>query len=158
MNIRQRVAADDPQLAALWERSVRATHHFLAEDDIQMLYPHVRDAYLPTLEVWVYDNLDGTPGGFIATSGDNVEMLFIEPRQRGQGLGRQLLDHVQGLHPALTVDVNEQNPQAHGFYRHYGFEDSGRSATDGEGRPFPLIHMRLKRPEDPRRTASSARL
>ncbi|WIE47705.1 acetyltransferase [Pseudomonas sp. GM17] len=144
MNIRKRRAADDPRLAALWERSVRATHDFIAEDDIQLLYPLVRDTYLPALEAWLLEDADGTPAGFIATAGDKVEMLFVEPARRGQGVGRQLLDHVRSRHPRLSVDVNEQNPQAHGFYRHYGFEDIGRSATDGQGRPFPIIHMRLK--------------
>lgn len=144
MNIRPRVATDDAALAALWERSVRATHDFLSEDDIQFFYPLVRDAYLPALTVWVGEQPDGTPAGFIATGGDTVEMLFIEPAQRGQGIGRQLLDHVKALHKTLGVDVNEQNPQAHGFYLHYGFEQTGRSETDGKGRPFPIIHMALR--------------
>ncbi|MFJ7792844.1 acetyltransferase [Pseudomonas sp. NPDC096950] len=144
MNIRPRVAADDAALAALWERSVRATHDFLSEDDIRFFYPLVRDAYLPALTVWVGDNPDGTPAGFIATGNNNVEMLFIEPANRGQGIGRRLLDHVKALHVTLSVDVNEQNPQAHGFYLHYGFEQTGRSETDGEGRPFPVIHLALR--------------
>lgn len=142
MKIRPRVAADDALLTQLWERSVRATHDFIAEDDIQRLYPLVRDSYLPALEAWVWENPDASPGGFIATSDDTVQMLFIEPAQRGQGIGRQLLDHVR--RPGLKVDVNEQNPQAHGFYRHYGFVDYARSETDGEGRAFPIIHMQLK--------------
>jgi putative acetyltransferase len=41
------------------------------------------------------------------------------------------------------VDVNEQNPQGVGFYRHMGFEQVGRSELDGQGNPFPLLHMRL---------------
>ena len=144
MNIRPRVATDDAALAALWERSVRATHDFLSEDDIRFFFPLVRDSYLPALKVWVGEQVDGTPAGFIATGGDTVEMLFIEPDRRGQGVGRQLLDHVNALHDTLHVDVNEQNPQAHGFYLHYGFEQTGRSETDGEGRPFPIIHLALK--------------
>ncbi|MGZ0785562.1 GNAT family N-acetyltransferase [Pseudomonas saponiphila] len=141
MKIRPRVAADDALLTALWERSVRATHDFIAEDDIQRLYPLVRDSYLPALHVQVLENPDASPAGFIATSDDTVEMLFVEPAQRGQGIGRKLLDQVR--RPGLKVDVNEQNPKAHGFYRHYGFVDCGRSATDGEGKPFPIIHMQL---------------
>jgi putative acetyltransferase len=39
--------------------------------------------------------------------------------------------------------VNEQNPEAVGFYLHYGFAQTGRSPLDGEGRPFPLLHMSL---------------
>jgi len=116
------VATDDPVLGALWERSVRATHDFLPEDDIQRLLPLVRDTYLPmpALEVWVYEDQDGI-AGFIGTGGQNVEMLFIDPDRRGQGIGRQLLDHARARHDTLTVDVNEQNPQAVGFYLHYGF-------------------------------------
>ncbi|WP_265535051.1 GNAT family N-acetyltransferase [Pseudomonas saponiphila] len=142
MKIRPRVAADDALLTALWERSVRATHDFIAEDDIQRLYPLVRDSYLPALHVQVLENPDASPAGFIATSDDTVEMLFVEPAQHGQGIGRKLLDQVR--RPGLKVDVNEQNPKAHGFYRHYGFVDCGRSATDGEGKPFPIIHMQLQ--------------
>lgn len=142
MKIRPRVAADDALLTALWERSVRATHDFIAEDDIQRLYPLVRDSYLPALHVQVLENPDASPAGFIATSDNTVEMLFVEPAQHGRGIGRKLLDQVR--RPGLKVDVNEQNPKAHGFYRHYGFVDCGRSATDGEGKPFPIIHMQLQ--------------
>ncbi|WP_430443575.1 MAG: GNAT family N-acetyltransferase [Pseudomonas piscis] len=142
MKIRPRVAADDALLTALWERSVRATHDFISEDDIQRLYPLIRDSYLPALQVLVWENPDATPGGFIAIGDDTVQMLFIEPALRGQGIGRQLLDQVR--QPGLKVDVNEQNPQAHGFYRHYGFVDYGRSETDGEGKPYPIIHMQLQ--------------
>ena len=144
MTIRPRVAADDPVLGALWERSVRATHDFLPEDDIQRLLPLVRDAYLPmpALDVWVYEDQNGI-AGFIGTGGHNVEMLFIDPDRRGQGIGRQLLDHARARHDTLTVDVNEQNPQAVGFYLHYGFIQVARSPLDGEGKPFPLLHMAL---------------
>jgi putative acetyltransferase len=41
------------------------------------------------------------------------------------------------------VDVNEQNPQGVAFYRYMGFEPVGRSELDGQGNPFPLLHMRL---------------
>jgi len=144
MIIRQRVASDDPVLAALWERSVRATHDFLSEEDIHYLLPLVRDSYLPlpALDIWVYEDHHGI-AGYIATGGHNVEMLFIDPDRRGQGVGRQLLDHARHRHDTLTVDVNEQNPQAVGFYLHYGFIQTGRSPLDGQGKPFPLLHMAL---------------
>ena len=147
MTIRPHVAADDTVLGALWERSVRATHDFLPEDDIQRLLPLVRDTYLPmpALDVWVFEDSQGL-AGFIATGGHNVEMLFIDPDRRGQGIGRQLLEHARARHDTLTVDVNEQNPQAVGFYLHYGFIQVARSPLDGEGKPFPLLHMALPKP------------
>jgi putative acetyltransferase len=40
--------------------------------------------------------------------------------------------------------VNEQTPAAIAFYRHLGFEPFGRSPVDDSGRPYPLIHMRVK--------------
>jgi putative acetyltransferase len=38
--------------------------------------------------------------------------------------------------------VNEQNRSALAFYEHLGFERTGRSPVDGQGRPYPLIHLR----------------
>ncbi|BAV97256.1 GNAT family N-acetyltransferase [Lysobacter enzymogenes] len=144
MPIRERQATDHPQLLELWERSVRATHDFLSDADIAELRPQVRDIYFDAVEIWIYEDAAGL-AGFIGLSGAQVEMLFLEPERRGQGIGTRLLDHARGLRGALTVDVNEHNPQAHGFYRRYGFVDTGRSPLDGQGRPFPLIHMALPR-------------
>ncbi|MGO1071528.1 acetyltransferase [Lysobacter sp. CA199] len=144
MSIRTRTPADHPALLDIWLRSVRATHDFLSESDIGELLPQVRDVYLDAVEIWLFDDSERGPSGFIGLSGAHVEMLFLDPRRRGQGIGTRLLDHARGLRGALTVDVNEHNPKAHGFYRHYGFVDIGRSPTDGQGRPFPLIHMALR--------------
>lgn len=132
--IRSRIAAENAELTEVWLRSVRATHDFLNEQDILDLYPQVRDLYLPQVEVWVYETTEGRPGGFVGLSGAHVEMLFIEPALRGRGIGTRLLDHARALQPLLTVDVNEQNPQACGFYERYGFQRTGRSATDSAGR------------------------
>ncbi|MFV3334864.1 acetyltransferase [Pseudomonas sp. NY15437] len=147
MLIRQRIAADNPRLLDIWLGAVRATHHFLQASDIDDLLPQVRDLYLPAVAVWVAVDAEDRPLGFIGLNECHVEMLFIDPECRGRGLGRALLDFARELRGTLSVDVNEQNPQAVGFYRHYGFVQTGRSPTDGEGRPFPLLHMSLPAPE-----------
>ncbi|MCJ1888018.1 acetyltransferase [Pseudomonas sp. LA21] len=143
MLIRQRIAADNPRLLDIWLHAVRATHHFLQASDIDALLPQVRDLYLPAVEVWVAVDSDDQPLGFIGLNENHVEMLFIDPEVRGQGIGTRLLDFLRESRDSLSVDVNEQNPQAVGFYLHYGFVQTGRSPTDGEGRPFPLLHMSL---------------
>ena len=143
MNIRSRRAADNPILLDIWLRSVRATHAFLEPADIDDLYPQVRDVYLPAVDVFVAEMADGQVGGFIGMQGVQVEMLFVDPDRFSQGVGSALLDHVRKSEEALTVDVNEQNPRAHTFYRRYGFVDVGRSEVDSAGRPFPLLHMSL---------------
>jgi putative acetyltransferase len=61
----------------------------------------------------------------------------------GRGVGRQLVRHARSLWPELTVDVNEQNDAARRFYAACGFVVAGRSELDEQGRPYPLLHMRL---------------
>ena len=143
MIIRQATNADHPQLLNIWLRSVRATHHFLQESDIEALLPQLRDIYLPAVELWVAVNTEDNPTGFIGLNENHVEMLFIEPDLRGKGIGRALLNHARSSRNQMSVDVNEQNPEAVGFYLHYGFVQTGRSPLDGEGRPFPLLHLSL---------------
>ena len=70
-------------LAKVRETSVRATHHFLREEEIVRLREFV---------------------------------------------------------PA-AVDVNGQNPQTRGFCEHLGFRVTGRSELDGQGAPYPILHM-----------------
>lgn len=141
ITIRERIAADNPHLVAIWLRSVRATHRFIGEQQLAELQPLV-ERYLPALSVWVAD-IAGLAGGFIALDDNKVEMLFIDAEQRGKGLGSALLDHVRARHDGLVLDVNEQNPQAVGFYQRYGFVVTGRSPRDGQGNPYPLLHMAL---------------
>lgn len=132
---------DRQRLVDVWEGAVRATHHFLSEDDIQFFSPLVRDAYLDSVRLACLRGADGQIAGFIGTVEDKVEMLFVDPAQHGRGIGRALMDHALAL-GAQSVDVNEQNPQAVGFYLRLGFVQQGRSEVDGAGKPFPILHLR----------------
>jgi putative acetyltransferase len=139
--IRAGTPADFALLLDIWLRSVRATHTFLTEADIQGLYPLVRDQALPSLELWVLCGSEGAPAGFAGLSGNDLSALFIAPEQTGHGGGRLLVEHARRLKGPLTVDVNEQNPEALRFYQSCGFRVIGRSPVDSGGRPFPLLHM-----------------
>jgi len=140
--IRLSVEADTAALAAIWRASVRATHDFLSEEHFRDIDALVSQQYLPATRLWVALDADGRPRGFLGLSGAHVDALFIDPACRGEGIGRRLLRHALALAGPLSVDVNEQNAQAIGFYRHMGFRETGRSATDDAGRPYPLLHMR----------------
>ncbi|KJV27600.1 GNAT family N-acetyltransferase [Luteibacter yeojuensis] len=140
-NIRPYTPGDNAPLFALWLRSVRATHTFLSEGDVQAIAPLVRDGALVALEVWVLEGGDGEHLGFMGLDGSKLEALFIDPAHAGQGGGTQLLAHARAIKGALTVDVNEQNPAALAFYQARGFVVTGRSPTDGDGRPFPILHL-----------------
>jgi putative acetyltransferase len=141
MDIRKALPADGDTLLDIWLRSVRATHLFLSEDDIQSLLPIVRDVALAELELWVLCSDGGNPVGFMGLSGARLEALFLAPEFQRRGGGRMLLDHARQLKGPLQVDVNEQNPEAVSFYLACGFVVVGRSEVDADGRPFPLLHM-----------------
>lgn len=132
----------------LWERSVRATHHFLSEADIVTLRPLVRELFATgPLHFWVVVRASDIPLGFLGYAQDSVEALFIDPDEHGRGAGKLLMAHAQQLSgAALSVDVNEQNEGAVGFYKALGFEVVSRSELDAEGRPFPTLHMHRPAP------------
>ena len=149
--IRRARTAERDTLVELWERSVRATHEFLTEADIGALRPLVGEALSDdALELWVLTESADVPIGFMGLAGHDIAALFLEPACRGQGGGRRLVAHAQQLRDGdLTVDVNEQNPAARGFYEALGFVVTGRSPLDDEGRPFPVLHMRRPPASDP---------
>lgn len=133
---------DYARVVEVWEASVRATHNFVSESDIQAFRPFVREE-LPNVETLACRrDDDGQVVGFIGVVAGKVEMLFIHPAWRGQGIGRRLLTWAVETVGATTLDVNEQNGQALGFYQRMGFEVVGRSPLDGLGKPYPLLHMR----------------
>ena len=135
-----------PILLKVWESSVRATHDFLQEQDIQALYPLILHTYLPGLTITCARlSCDSSIVGFIGVSENRIEMLFVDAGQRGKGIGKLLLLHAIDEQGADELDVNEQNPQAVTFYKKHGFETVGRSEVDGQGRPYPLLHMKLQR-------------
>ena len=63
------------------------------------------------------------------------EMLFVNPDHREHGVGKQLLEHGIAHHNVSELTVNEQNPQAIGFYQHMGFVTYRRTEQDEEGGP-----------------------
>lgn len=124
-------------------QSVYATHHFLDPVDFETIYAQLRDIWLEGIEEIRAWEEEGVIVGFIGINPPKVEMLFIAPAYMGKGIGRALLDSVREDWPFLEVDVNEQNASATRFYLHYGFHETGRSPLDGQGKPYPLIHMKL---------------
>lgn len=132
--------AEWPALVRIWRSAVEATHGFLTADDIDFYERRLAEEYLKLVNVMVAES-DGVPVGFAGVAGRNLEMLFIDHQHRGRGAGSLLLADAMAKNPGLLVDVNEQNPQAVGFYHRHGFVTLSRSDTDGDGRPFPILHL-----------------
>lgn len=134
---------DFDTLLEVWEASVRATHDFISEENIQFFKPLVRNEALPSLELRYVRNENNVPVGFIGVAGGKVEMLFIHPDYFGKGIGKRLLEYAIQNMNASELDVNEQNLNAIGFYKKMGFVVVGRSEFDSTGKPFPILHMKF---------------
>ena len=131
------------KVVAVWEASVRATHHFLKEEDIAYYKPLILNTYLDAVELRCCRDKDRKILGFLGVSDGNLEMLFIHPAHRGKKMGKALLEYAINHFNVTKVDVNEQNEQAIGFYHYCGFSTKGRSELDASGKPYPILHMEL---------------
>lgn len=141
-SIRLAQSEDYPRIMEIWESSVKATHDFLSEEDFNYFKEVIPRDYLPNLEVYLITE-NNQSEGFASVAEGNLEMLFIHSEMRGNGYGKKLYEFMKEKTMLTKVDVNEQNPQAIGFYEKMGFKQTGRSEKDGSGKSYPIIHMSL---------------
>jgi putative acetyltransferase len=143
----QEIASCTPNLSdellGVWERSIRATHHFLAESDIVRIRAYVSKAIQTVEHLAAAEDSDGKALALIGAQEGRLEMLFVGSSCRGRGIGSTPLDYALSHWDVSKLTVNEQNPQAIAFYEHEGFAAYMRTDADEEGEPFPLICMRL---------------
>ena len=132
------------QLLNIWEASVRVTHLFLSDAEVNQIKSYVPQALKDVEHLIVMETENGETLGFMGIENQRLEMLFLSPAERGKGLGRQLLQYGMKNYGLQELTVNEQNPQAVGFYEHLGFETYKRTECDEEGNPYPLLYMKLK--------------
>ena len=133
-----------PRLVEIWRSAVRATHDFLSESDFLEIESHLVPAYFPAVSLLLAER-DGVVVGFAGVADHNLEMLFVDDTERGGGVGSALLRAAIERFDVQRVDVNEQNPAALGFYLSKGFTEIGRSEVDGDGKPYPILHLQLKK-------------
>jgi putative acetyltransferase len=133
-----------PYLLEIWEASVRATHHFLPEEDILLFKSIIQEKQLfAQVDLTVARDEAQHILGFMGVANGNLEMLFLHPSATGKGLGKLLTQYAIEKKNVTKVDVNEQNTEALAFYKHMGFKVVSRAATDGMGKPYPILHMEL---------------
>ncbi|MGN6394503.1 MAG: GNAT family N-acetyltransferase [Mucilaginibacter sp.] len=141
MEITPAAKADYDELTEVWEASVRATHHFVAEEDI-LYFRTLVSSYFDAVDLYLIRDGDKITG-FLGVADYEVQMLFLHPGFRGKGLGKLLMQYAIAEHQVKKVEVNEQNHQALSFYQHLGFKVVARRDTDYSGRPYPILSMVL---------------
>ena len=132
-------------LVSVWESSVRASHHFLSDDEILKIKEYVPEAIKEVPVLLLAKDADGNTAGFMGIADSRIEMLFVSAEYRGQGIGSKLLSRGIAGYDANELAVNEQNPLAKGFYEHMGFEVFRRTEFDEQGNPYPLLYMKYVR-------------
>lgn len=131
------------KLVSVWEKSVRATHLFLSEDEIVRIKEYVPQALEGVAHLLTAENGGGETVAFMGIENGRLEMLFVLPSERGKGIGKRLLMYGIENYGVNELTVNEQNPQAVGFYEHLGFRTYKRTELDEQGGAYPLLYMRL---------------
>lgn len=129
-------------LIEIWEESVRTTHSFLTDQEIDRLKKLVFEKYFDAVTTLkCFKNNANDILGFCGILNKKIEMLFVSPSAQGQGIGTALCQYAVDHYGATKVDVNEQNPRAIQFYKKMGFRVVERSELDSEGQPYPILHM-----------------
>ncbi|CEJ11819.1 putative N-acetyltransferase YjaB [bacterium YEK0313] len=141
ITIRPCRAGEGERAVEIWRSAVDATHDFLLPEDRRALDELVC-GFLPHAPLWFAADANDHPLAFMLVDNGHMEALFVDPAYRGMGIGAALVRHGLALHPGMTTDVNEQNGQAVRFYEKMGFRRTGRAPLDGQGRPYPLIHLK----------------
>ena len=131
------------RLLEVWESSARATHLFLSDSEIKRIKKYVPQALNGIAHLVIVEDETGRPGAFMGIEDGTLEMLFISPEERGKGLGKRLIQYGIENYGVKRLAVNEQNPQAKGFYKHMGFQVYKRTDLDEQGNPYPLLYMCL---------------
>ena len=133
------------QLLEVWEDSVKATHLFLSSEEIENIKKYVPQAILKVAHLIIIENESHQPIAFMGIENRKLEMLFIKNSERGNGLGKKLLNYGIEKYNVNELAVNEQNPKAKEFYEYMGFKTYKRTELDEQGNPYPILHMRLEK-------------
>lgn len=134
---------DYAEILTVWESSVRATHHFLQENDINFYRPLIKKYALPDFDFFGIKNQNHRLTGLIGLKYDKIEMLFVHPDFFRRGIGKKLVDFAIKVKNCTKVDVNEENPNAYKFYQNCGFCLVSRNEKDERNKPHPILHLSL---------------
>lgn len=133
------------ELLEVWESSVRGTHSFLSNDEILEIKEYVPSALKNVSHLIIYREKDDKLVAFIGIEENRLEMLFVDYKYRGKGIGKKMLLYGIDNYGVNELAVNEDNPQAKGFYEHLGFSVYQRNELDDQGRSYPVLYMKLEK-------------
>ena len=131
ITLRAASAGDIVDVAGIFARSRAAALPFLpvlhsGEEDIAFFGRYL-DSGLITLAERADEKL-----GFLAETPGWIEHLYLEPEQRGQGIGRLLVEAAKHRQDQLQLWCFNDNLAGRAFYIRQGFIEIGRTDGDNE--------------------------
>ena len=132
-------------LLDVWEKSVKETHTFLSNEEIENIKKYVPQALSKVTNLVIETDESNISIAFMGIENRKLEMLFITPKHRGNGIGKKMLLYGIEKYGVNDLAVNEDNPNAKGFYEHMGFVVYERHELDDQGKPYPVLYMKLER-------------
>ena len=80
------------QLVKVWKGSVKETHTFLSDEEINHIQEYVPQALREVPHLMIIEDDHGFPCAFMGINEHKLEMLFVSPEARGRGLGKKLIE------------------------------------------------------------------
>jgi putative acetyltransferase len=121
MMIRQATTTDYPELADIYHDASLMAHPFIDPEFIHKGRYRVRDEYLPLNKSYLYEK-NGEILGFISTTNDHINGLFVKVDFQRQNIGSTLIHHLKERHKQLELYCFVDNYQAQRFYYYHDFE------------------------------------
>ncbi len=122
-------AADEAALVDLWVASWREA---MPAIDFEARRGFCASAFRAPGHRLLVASLKSEPVGFATLKGDHLHQLVVATSVKGRGIATALLDAVKAQATSgLTLDVNQANARAVGFYKREGFVviGSGENGT-----------------------------
>lgn len=125
MLIRKYIEGDFSCLASIYDAS-RPDEFYAEEGDFKFIL-WAEDEYIMSIlgesEIYVYE--EGTILGFCGFTKNHIHWLFVDPLNRGRGVGSKLLSYVLSkLKGRATLTVWKSNERAKTLYKKHGFHVS----------------------------------
>ena len=146
-NIRQATEKDLSRIAEIEIFNYRLNFYPIFKSDWfyfkYLTVPSLMEKYaVETGSFYVYD--DGVIKGFVKTSDNEIQKLFVEPVLQGNKIGDALVNFATEKLSADNLWALEKNTKAIKFYEKHGFELTGEKKFEEDTTEY-LVKLKLNK-------------